>query len=91
MLGIARVDKKHGKSSCIEKLRDRNPADADRFHDDGLDAAFHKPVYQLIEIGRESAKTAYLLKCAISSYAAMCMVAPTSMAAVFRCTMDIVR
>jgi len=28
MLGIARVDKKHGKSSSIQELKDRNPIDA---------------------------------------------------------------
>ena len=67
VLGIARVDKKHRKSPGIQKLKDRNPVDAGRFHDDGLDAAFDKPVYQLMEIGREGAEAAYRLTCAISS------------------------
>jgi hypothetical protein len=67
VLGIARVDKEHSEPSCIEKLKNRNPVDAGRFHDDGLDAAFHKPVDQPMQIGREGAEAAYWLRRAICS------------------------
>src|SRR4029077_2078941 len=40
VLGIAGVDKKHSEPTCIEKLENRYPVDAGRFHDDGLDTAF---------------------------------------------------
>jgi hypothetical protein len=36
VLGIAGVDKKHSEPTCIEKLENRYPVDAGRFHDDGL-------------------------------------------------------
>lgn len=65
VLGIARVDKKHGKSPGIEKRENRNPVDAGRFHDDGLDAAFRKPVDQPMQIGREGTETVDWLRCAI--------------------------
>src|SRR5215216_3425140 len=64
VLGIARVDKKHGKSPGIEELEDRNPVDAGRFHDDSLDAAFSKPVDQPMQIGREGTEAADWLRCA---------------------------
>ena len=53
VLGIAGVDKKHSEPTRIEKLENRYPVDAGQFHDDGLDAAFRKPVYQPMEIGRD--------------------------------------
>ena len=59
VLGIAGIDKKHCEPACIEKLENWNPVNAGRFHDDGLDAAFRKPVSQLMEIGREGSKAAY--------------------------------
>ena len=65
VLGVTRVDKKHSEPPCIEKLENRNPVDAGRFHDDGLDAAFRKPVNQPIQIGREGTKAADWLRCAI--------------------------
>lgn len=65
VLGIARVDKEHSKPPGIEKLENRNPVDAGRFHDDRLDAAFRKPVYQPMEVGGEGAEAAYWLRCAI--------------------------
>jgi hypothetical protein len=65
VLGIVRVDKKHGKPPGIEKLENRNPVDAGRFHDDGLDAAFSKPVDQPMQIGREGTEAADWLRCAI--------------------------
>src|SRR6476646_11876296 len=65
VLGIARVDKKHCKSAGIEKLENRNPVDAGRFHDDGLDAAFSKPVDQAMQICREGTEAADWLWCAI--------------------------
>ena len=43
VLGIARIDKEHREATGVEKLEDRNPVDAGRFHDDRLDAAFRKP------------------------------------------------
>src|SRR5271170_2638235 len=58
VLGIARVDKKHGKSPGIEKLENRNPVDTGRFHDHGLDTAFSKPVDQPMQIGREGTEAA---------------------------------
>src|SRR4051794_12101515 len=67
VLGIARVDKEHGEAPCIEKLENRYPVDAGRFHDDGLDAAFRKPVNQPMQIGREGTKAADWLRCAISA------------------------
>src|SRR5450755_2848402 len=83
VLGIARVDKKHGKSPGIEKLKNRNPVDAGRFHDDGLDAAFGKPVDQSMQICREGTEAADWLRARSALTAAMCIVAPTSMAAAF--------
>jgi hypothetical protein len=68
VLGVTRVDKKHGEPSRIEKLENRNPVDAGRFHDDGLDAAFRKPVNQPMQIGREGTKAADWLRCAIGPY-----------------------
>ena len=68
VLGIAGVDKKHSEPTCIEKLENRYPVDAGRFHDDGLDAAFRKPVYQPMEIGREGSEAAYWLSRAIRPY-----------------------
>src|SRR6476469_4726926 len=68
VLGIAGVDKKHSETTCIEKLENRYPVDAGRFHDDGLDAAFRKPVYQPMEIGREGSEAAYWLSRAIRPY-----------------------
>ena len=65
VLGIAGVDKKHSEPTSIEKLENRYPVDAGRFHDDGLDAAFRKPVYQPMEIGRKGSEAAYWLRCAI--------------------------
>ena len=62
VLGITRVDKEHGKPPCIEKLENRNPVDAGRFHDDGLDAAFRKPVDQPMQIGREGTEAADWLR-----------------------------
>src|SRR5882672_5953312 len=50
VLGITRVDKEHSKPPRIEKLENRDPVDAGRFHDDGLDAAFRKPVYQPMQM-----------------------------------------
>ena len=68
VLGIAGVDKKHSEPTRIEKLENRYPVDAGRFHDDGLDAAFRKPVYQPMEIGREGSEAAYWLSRAIRPY-----------------------
>jgi len=68
VLGIARVDKEYRKPAGIEKFENRNPVDAGRFHDDRLDAAFRKPVYQPMEIDREGAKAAYWLRCGICPY-----------------------
>jgi hypothetical protein len=65
VLGVPRVDKKHGKPPGIEKLENRNPVDAGRFHDDSLDAAFKKPVDQPMQIGREGPEAANWLRCAI--------------------------
>src|SRR5712672_3604253 len=67
VLGITRVDKEHSKPPRIEKLENRDPVDAGRFHDDGLDAAFRKPVYQPMQIGREGTEAAYWLRCAIQA------------------------
>ena len=67
VLGIARIDKTHSKPACIEKLEDRNPVDAGRLHDDGLDTAFCKPVDQRMQIGRKGAEAADWLRCAISA------------------------
>jgi hypothetical protein len=68
VLGIAGVDKNHSEPTCIEKFENRYPVDAGRFHDDGLDAAFCKPVYQPMEIGREGSEAAYWLRRAICPY-----------------------
>jgi hypothetical protein len=74
VLRIAGIDKEHSKAAGVEKLVDRNPVDAGRFHRDGLDAAFCKPNCQPMQIGRESSETADLT-------AAINKVDPTSMAA----------
>ena len=58
VLGVAGIDKEHRKATGVEKLVDRNPVDAGRFHRDGLDAAFCKPSCQPMQIGRESPETA---------------------------------
>src|SRR3954447_26133401 len=89
VLGIARVDKKYGKSPGIEKLENWNPVDDRRFHDDGLDAAFSKPVDQPMQIGREGTEAADWLPCLIWPHSSHVQVAPTSMAAAFGCTIGI--
>jgi hypothetical protein len=45
MLGIA-IDQKYSKAKRVKKLENRNPVDADRFHDNGLDATFREQVHQ---------------------------------------------
>jgi hypothetical protein len=91
VLGVTRADKKHSERPCIEKLENRNPVDAGRFHDDGLDAAFRKPVNHPMQIGREGTKAADWLRCAIGPSAAICVVTPTLMAAGFGLTVGIVQ
>src|SRR5450756_701454 len=68
VLGIARIDKEHSKSTGIEKLENWNPVDAGRFHNDCLDATFLKPIYQSMQIGREGTEAAYRLRRAICPY-----------------------
>ena len=51
VLGVTRVDKKHGEPPFIEKLENRNPVDAGRFHDDRSDVCslrdFSRALYPL--------------------------------------------
>src|SRR5665647_3511729 len=68
VLGIARIDKEHSKSTGIEKLENWNPVDAGRFHNDCLDATFLKPIYQPMQIGREGTEAAHRLRRAICPY-----------------------
>src|SRR5664280_1624046 len=68
VLGVARIDKEHGKSTGIEKLKNWNPVHAGRFHNDRLDATFLKPIYQPMQIGRECTEAAYRLRRAIRPY-----------------------
>jgi hypothetical protein len=91
VLGIARVDKEHGKSSGIEKLENRNPVDAGRFHDDRFtphsvnqSTSRWRSVVKVPKLRTGSGAPSALT-------AAICMVAPTSMAAAFGCTVGIVR
>src|SRR6202035_886802 len=83
MLGIARIDEEDSKATGIEELENRNPIHAGRFHNDRLDATFLKPIHQPMQIGNRS--------CVRALTAAMCIVAPTSMAAAFGWTIGIVR
>jgi hypothetical protein len=46
VLGIARIHKEDSEATGVEKLEDRNPVDACRFHNDCLDATFCKPIHQ---------------------------------------------
>ena len=91
VLGVARIDKEHGKSTGIEKFENWNPVDAGRFHNDCLDTTFLKPIYQSMQIGREGTEAAHWLRRAICPTAAMCIVAPISMVAAFGWTIGIVR
>lgn len=68
VLGVARIDKEHGKSTGIEKFENWNPVDAGRFHNDCLDTTFLKPIYQSMQIGREGTEAAHWLRRAIRPY-----------------------
>jgi hypothetical protein len=65
VLGIARIDEEHCKATGVEELKDRDPIDAGRFHDDRVDAALGKPVHQPMQISGEGTEAAHRLRCAI--------------------------
>ena len=79
VLGIARIDDEHSKTTGVEEFENRNPVDAGQLHNDCLDATFCKPIHQSMQIGCEGPEAAHWLRRAICSYAAMCIVAPISM------------
>jgi hypothetical protein len=89
VLGVARVDKKHGKSPGVEKLEDRNPVNTGRFHDNGFDAAFGKPVTNRWRSAVKVPKLRTGSGARSAPTAAICIVAPMSMAAAFGCTIGI--
>src|SRR5450631_3586148 len=83
VLGIARVDKKHGKSPGIEKLKNRNPV---TLVDSMTTVSTPHSVNQSTSRCRSAVKVPKLrtgsgARSALT--AAMCIVAPTSMAAAF--------
>ena len=65
MLGIARVDEEHRKTKRVEEFKDRDPIDAGRFHNDRVNTALYKPVYQPMQINREGTEAAYRFRRAI--------------------------
>src|ERR1700731_1103131 len=62
VLGITRINEKYRKATSVEELENRNPVDAGRFHDNGLDATFLKPVHQLMKVCRESTESPHGLR-----------------------------
>jgi hypothetical protein len=42
VLGIARIDEEHRDATGVEDLKNRDPIDAGRFHDDRVDTALCK-------------------------------------------------
>jgi hypothetical protein len=45
MFGIPCIDEKNLKAACLQQFENRDPVDTGRFHSDGLNAAFLKPIH----------------------------------------------
>ena len=81
VLGIAGVDQQHLEAALIKDLESRDPVDAGGFHDNRLHPAFTEPVGKAVQIAGERAEAAHRLGAQPGSTAAICIVAPMSIAA----------
>ena len=59
VLGASGIDQQHLKARFFERLEQRNPVDARRFHRHGFNPAAFEPLHQLIQLGGVSAKAAH--------------------------------